>query len=317
MTIWERRWRNPMLQHKNVGYLILAHADLAHLQRLVAALPADSIKLVHLDAKCQERLALSHLPNAVALEERIPVYWGDFSIIEATLRLLDAVLKFEQVTRIILLSGSCYPIKTDNEILAYLNTRKGENLIKMFKIEDAASLYEKKLSRFHIGESTVSKAIHSNLPRVNYLLSRAITQAAALWPRDWRHDLAPLQPYFGSQWWALTRACSEYVVDQARSSAKLRHFEYCFAPDEMYFHTIVGNSPHVGHANVVPFVARGNWRVANLHVLNPVSLRYAYRLDDLAEIRQSDKLFVRKVNSAQSGALLKSIDAWRIRAVKK
>jgi hypothetical protein len=306
-----------MLQHKNIGYLILAHADLAHLQRLVAALPADSIKVVHLDAKCRERLSLTHLPNAVALEERIPVYWGDFSIIEATLRLLDAVLKFQRVERIILLSGNCYPIKADSEILAYFNARKGENLVKMFKIDHATPLYEKKLSRFHIGESTISKAIHSDLPGMNYLLSRAITRAATLWPRDWRRDFAPLQPYFGSQWWAFTRACSEYVVDQARSNAKLRHFEYCFAPDEMYFHTIVGNSPHAGHANIVPFVARGNWRVANLHIINPVSLRYAYRLHDLSEIQQSDKLFVRKVNSTQSGALLDLIDAWRTRAAKE
>jgi hypothetical protein len=305
-----------MLDHRNVAYLILAHADLAHLRRLVAALPPDSIKLVHLDKKCAEKLPVQDLPNTVAAENAIAVYWADFSIVEATLRLLEAALQLPQVERIVLLSGSCYPIKSDRDILVFLAAHADDNFIKMFEIESASSLYHDKLSRAHIGESAVARVFRSDMPRVNYLLSRGLSRVASLRTIDWRGRLAPFKPYYGSQWWAVTRACGEYMLAQARTCAQLQYLERCFAPDEMYFHTIVGNSPFVTERNIIAFAGRGNWRLANLHLISDRSLRYVYSHDDLAAVLASGKLFVRKVNTERSAALLDALDENRGKAIK-
>ena len=305
-----------MLDHSNVAYLILAHADLAHLRRLIAALPADSAKLVHLDKKCAAGLSLHDLPNAVMLENAIPVYWADYSIVDATLRLIDAALQLPKVERIILLSGSCYPIRSDHDILDFLAAHAADNFIKMFEIEGASALYHAKLSRAHIGESAVSRAFRSDMPKVNYLLSRGLSRIASLRTNDWRARLAPLKPYYGSQWWAVTRACGEYMLAQARTCAQLKYLERCFAPDEMYFHTIVGNSSFVTPRNIVPFAGRGNWRLANLHLISDQSLRYVYSHDDLAAVLASGKLFVRKVNTERSTALLDALDESRGKMTK-
>jgi len=299
-----------MLGHKNVAYLILAHADIPHLRRLVAALPADSIKLVHLDRKCAAAPNLSDLPNAVVLDNRIPVYWADFSVVEATLLLLRAALRLKQIERIVLLSGSCYPIRSDDDILDFFSSRPTDNFIKAFAIEQASLLYRSKLTQIHFGETSVVRLTGSNRPALVHAMARGLTLLQVWRRRDWRRSLAPLKPYFGSQWWAITRACGEYVMERHVAYRGLRFFEQCFAPDEMYFHTIVANSPF-GRGNIVPFEGRGNWRLANLHLINEGSLRYVFGKADLDRVLQSNKLFVRKVNSEQSGALLDALDARR------
>lgn len=301
--------------HEHIAYLILAHADLPHLRRLVAALPSDSIKLVHLDRKCAARLSLEDLPNALLLHDRIAVYWGDFSIVEATLRLLNAALERRQIERIVLLSGNCYPIRSDGEILDFFAARPADNFIKMFEIESASSLYLDKLSRSHIGESAISRRIRPDVPALNYLLSRGLSRMMSLRRSDWRRRLGAIHPYYGSQWWAITRNCGEHVLAQARNDKRLRYFERCFAPDEMYFHTIIGNSPFMDPQNRIPFTGRGNWKLANLHLINDGSLRYVYRRTDFDRVLRSDKLFVRKVNTEHSLSLLDALDANRGKAI--
>jgi hypothetical protein len=301
------------MHHRNVAYLILAHADLPHLRRLVTALPADSVKLVHMDRKFGAAPDLSAVPNTVVLSDRIAVYWADFSIVEATLSLLRAALHFGQVERIVLLSGSCYPIASDDDILDFFAARPAANFIKAFSIEDASALYHDKIGRIHVGEESIARLAGTH-PAFNHALSRGLTLLLSWRKRDWRRGLAPLKPYFGSQWWAITRACGEYILEREEECRALQFFEHCFAPDEMYFHTIVANSP-CGNDSIVPFEGRGNWRLANLHLINDGSLRYVFDLSDLERVHRSNKLFVRKVNSAQSGPLLDALDARRSRRV--
>lgn len=298
-----------MLRHRDVAYLVLAHADLPHLRRLVTALPADSVKLVHLDEKFGSAPDLADVPNTVVLGNRIAVYWADFSIVEATLTLLRAALQLRQIERIVLLSGSCYPIASDGDILEYFTSRASTNFIKAFSIEGASALYHEKLSRVHIGEGGVARFAGSH-PPLNHALSRGLTLLLSWRRRDWRGQLAPLRPYFGSQWWAITRPCGEYILERVEEYRGLCFFEHCFAPDEMYFHTIVANSLF-GNDSIVPFEGRGNWRLANLHLINDGSLRYVFGLSDLERVQRSNRLFVRKVNSAQSGPLLDVLDARR------
>lgn len=304
-----------MLHHRNVAYLILAHADLPHLRRLVTSLPVESVKLVHMDRKFGAPPDLSAVPNTVVLRDRIAVYWADFSIVEATLSLLRAALHFRQIERIVLLSGSCYPIASDDDILDFFAARPSANFIKAFSIEDASPLYHDKLSRIHIGEGSIAR-LAGNHPAFNHALSRGLTLLLSWRKRDCQRGLAPLKPYFGSQWWSITRACGEYILEREEEYRALRFFEHCFAPDEMYFHTIVANSLF-GNDSIVPFEGRGNWRLANLHLINDGSLRYIYGLSDLERVRRSNKLFMRKVNSAQSGPLLDALDARRRRGLAR
>jgi hypothetical protein len=61
--------------------------------------------------------------------------------------------------------------------------------------------------------------------------------------RDYKRYLGSLEPYSGSQWWALTSDACRYVlefVDKHQQFAE--YFQNTFAPDESFFQTIVANS---------------------------------------------------------------------------
>jgi hypothetical protein len=81
-------------------------------------------------------------------------------------------------------------------------------------------------------------------------------------------------------------------------------YRYAMAPDEHFFHTLVQNSPFAAEAPpLMPYTGKGMWKKANLHIVHP-SLKKIYTLADIDEVRNSDKLFVRKVNTAQSTPLI-------------
>lgn len=116
-------------------------------------------------------------------------------------------------------------------------------------------------------------------------------------------------PYFGSQWWALTPACAQYILEFVKVNGSYYiENKNTFAPDEHFFHTIVGNSPFNAKSDgVQEYEGRGTWRMANFHLIHK-SLSKWYTLNDWDEINSSNKLFVRKVNSIVSNGLIDSIN---------
>jgi hypothetical protein len=53
-----------------------------------------------------------------------------------------------------------------------------------------------------------------------------------------------LQPWGGSSWWALSRGCAAMLLERVeRDPGLLRFFRRVACPDEMFFQTLVMNSP--------------------------------------------------------------------------
>jgi hypothetical protein len=78
---------------------------------------------------------------------------------------------------------------------------------------------------------------------VRRLLVRILAKLG-LAQRDYRKYLGSLEPYSGHTWWTLTREACQYIIDFEKSNQSVvRYFEDTFAPEEMFFHTILGNSP--------------------------------------------------------------------------
>jgi len=67
-----------------ICYLILAHADPAHLEKLVSTLDYKSRIFIHLDAKSEmSDFADIKLPkSAKFISKRVKVYWGGISMIK-------------------------------------------------------------------------------------------------------------------------------------------------------------------------------------------------------------------------------------------
>jgi len=229
-----------------IAYLILAHADPLHLQRLIAKLlTGDSAVFIHVDKK-SDTGRFQHLKNdrVFFIEDRVPVYWGDFSQVEAILKLLDAALasKFG-ATRLVLLSGADYPIRPMSEIESFFAARPATEFINAVKMPaDAAG---KPIARLN---SFVLRPGSSRLAQIGKRACRKI----GLIPRQRDHAkyLKDLVPFGGSTWWAITRDAGEYVRHFVRTRSDIvaffRNVEF---PDEAFFQTVLLNSKFAEHVS--------------------------------------------------------------------
>jgi len=117
-----------------IAYLILAHNTPRHLSRLVAALSSESSGFfIHLDRKSNEEdFRNIEGPGVHLAEERVAVYWGDFSQVEATLLILRAALADPRdFDRFVLLSGSDYPLRSASFIEQFFARNADKEFINL------------------------------------------------------------------------------------------------------------------------------------------------------------------------------------------
>ncbi len=121
-----------------IAYLVLAHENPRHLERLIRALAGDSSRVfVHVDRKSQPRdfAFLSRMANTETVEHPIAVHWADFSMVEAILALIHQALTHEGgFERFVLLSGTDYPIRSQEYIWRFFAEHAGTEFINLAPI---------------------------------------------------------------------------------------------------------------------------------------------------------------------------------------
>lgn len=101
------------------AYMIMAHADMPQLHKLLSLLDDPRNELfLHVDKRCREFRPEEFKPQQAKLHllERQCVYWGDHSQIALELRLFAAAREAGHHVIYHLLSGSDMPLKTQDEI---------------------------------------------------------------------------------------------------------------------------------------------------------------------------------------------------------
>jgi len=222
-----------------IAYLLLAHGNPAHLQRLIARLRSDGTAFfIHVDKKADQG-AFGHLRanDVTLLPAPVAVHWGDFSQVEAILLLMKTALAAGPFTRFVLLSGVDYPLWPTASISAFFAGQPDAEYINLVPMPCAAA--GKPLARL------TTYTLRPTLSPLHRLTLRVLLKARIIpRERDYQRGLGALKPYGGSTWWALTRAACEYLVDYAgRNPALVRFFKGTQYADETFLHTILGNSP--------------------------------------------------------------------------
>lgn len=294
-----------------VAFLVLAHHQPAHLARLVGALDDPGTHVfIHVDARVDPAPfvhAVGGHPRVTLLDRRVAVFWGGFSLVQATLNALDAARRAGPFARHCLLSGADFPIQPRATLLARLRAPDVEWLRVGVDLgaPDAAA-HRRRIERWHWNDVAwlnprvlPAGAVARRTRRVARAAAGAVQ--ALLPPRRFPCALAP---YKGSQWWALSDACVDWMlrfVDE--HPAYLRFHRHVDCADEVFFHTLVKASPFAGRishdlgpvaANVygTHWVA---WHDGQPRVLDE---------RDLPALRASDALFARKFDETRSRALL-------------
>jgi hypothetical protein len=290
---------------KEIAFLVLAHTDPVQVGRLCRALDYRARIFVHLDAKVDIRPFLAQpLPESVTfIKDRVRASWAGYSLVEATLRLMRAALNSgHDFSHLVLLSGLDYTIKPIHLLHDYLNRNHGHQFIRFV---DATQTHYRVFFR-HYWFLEANSAFPPKLDRViRHGFGRALRPIlkkplpASIGKVCW-----------GSQFWALTPECAAYVLDfSARYTDYVRWARSSFAPDEHFFHTIVGNSQYCEASDgFFPYLGNKTYLMANLHLVHE-SLRKIYTESDFDELCDSDKFFVRKLMSGPSDALVARLDS--------
>jgi Core-2/I-Branching enzyme len=219
-----------------IAYLVLVHQNPQLLKRAVELLSRDTecTFFIHMDRKSDfQQFSGIHGDSIHWSEQSIPVYWGEFSLVRAAFLLLQqAVKQPECYDYFVLMSGSDYPLRTGSYIRAYLESNSGFEFMNMIRMPAPGFPLSK-----------INTVRYPSDQPICRFATRALAKAG-LAQRDARRYLPGLEPYCGSQWWTISRRAAQYVLEFVRDHPEVeRFFAKTFTSDEMFFQTILGNSP--------------------------------------------------------------------------
>lgn len=240
------------------NYLILAHKNPLQLSRMIERLDDGASRFfIHLDAKTPIEPFAACLEGGHIrfIEPRERCVWGDFSIVRATIHLMEAACKEQGV--FILMSGQDYPIQSQGYINAFLESNKGFDFIEIEPLEEKwkPKMAKDKLEHYHILHSeerghsncyapfahcsvfqklrTLTHLLKGRLSRKNFKLLCSLPKRVAPFERQ----------YAGSQFWAFSERTFYAVLNYIREhkAALEEYYKYTSSPDEIYFHSVLMN----------------------------------------------------------------------------
>lgn len=306
------------------------------LGRLINALDNDEVCFfIHIDKKVDIEKFLPFIPekqNMYLSKNRVNVFWGGYSQVQATLNLMEEAINSGIDFRYAaLLSGSHYPIKSNKYILEKFSNSSCEYL-QFCKVTEAGSeqkissycLYDYRLfnprATFFEGK-LLNKIIRASGAVVCFVLREVIP---VFYKRRLDKDVIP---YTGANWWTLTKPCLKYIIEYSRThKSYVDFFRLSIQPDETFFHTIICNAEFkIQNDDVTLRDLMGKTtKVNKFSKLRGLSLTYTkcspigdpktLSVTDLNEVSNElnyfglPQLFARKFDPVISGKLLDKID---------
>ncbi|QQL49550.1 beta-1,6-N-acetylglucosaminyltransferase [Mucilaginibacter ginkgonis] len=273
-----------------IAHLILAHRDLAQVARLVKQIAhPGSFVVIHIDKKCdmQGFLELEKQPDVYLMKNRIDVNWGGYSIVEATINGLRAIVELRREFDFVnLISGQDYPIKPIAEFNALLEENKGKCFFNYCLpgepwLEEA----QQKINTYNLtdwklkGKYALQKLLNIALPK--------------------RTAPAGYTVIGFSAWFTIDAEATRYILKCCDDKLPITgFFKYSWGSDEMFFQTLIYNSP------LKDKMVNHNYRYIDWSEKNPRPKTLT--MADAPALKASDAFFARKFD--QDAEVLDYID---------
>ncbi|MDX6666778.1 MAG: hypothetical protein QOK04_158 [Solirubrobacteraceae bacterium] len=260
----------------------------------MGALRTDDVEFfVHVDRRTPRplfeamRAAVDKVAD-VTFVARHASAWGTFGHIRASVEGIGAALASPAgIDYGLLLTGQDYPLRSNADIAAFLRDAQGRSYMEYEQLPRAGAWWagerggRDRVERwhFHLGDR------HVSLPGL-------------------RHLPLNLAAYGGSAHWTLSRACLEHVERfVAAHPAVMRFFRFTRSPDELFFQTILLNSP-LADTIVCDDLRYTKWRPPSPHpeVLEPADL-------DALRAARGRALFARKFDADGAPEVLDLLDS--------
>lgn len=225
-----------------VALMVLAHGAPRSLEAMAAAFADRAVRMyVHLDRKVDLDAysgGRSWPANLAFINDRRAVYWGGFSMIEATEALAREALQDARHAAFALVSDDTLPLVAPDVVLSELRarpdridvglSRRNPPFLRRYTdwfFMDSGATSARPID---IGQRHVDRATLDAMARLARLQARGKYPFAEVWG--------------GSQWWSLSRQDLEFALSELATNVWLREsFEFSAVPDELAFQTIYAN----------------------------------------------------------------------------
>ncbi|KAM4635806.1 xylosyltransferase 2 [Polymixia lowei] len=286
-----------------VAFVLMVHGRaVRQLKRLIKAIyHRDHYYYIHVDKRSgymhREVLQIAQqYPNVRATPWRMVTIWGGASLLKAYLHSMQDLLSMMdwKWDFFINLSGTDFPTRTNDELVAFLSQHRDKNFLKSHGRENARFIKKQGLDRlFHECDNHMWRLGERSIPE-------------------------GLEVSGGSDWFSLTRRFVEYVInsqDELVSGLK-QFYTYALLPAESFFHTVLGNS------HMCDTLVDNNLRVTNWNRKLGCKCQYKHIVDwcgcspndfkpqDLIRIQQLTRptFFARKFESAVNQEAIDILD---------
>jgi len=295
----------------NIAYLISAHTDAPQLKRLVGALHPDAEYFIHIDKKSDITPFRDLLKedNVHFVEPRIDVRWGTLIEVEYQMLLLRAAVGHSRhFDRIFFLSGMDYPLWSCERITEWLREQQGREILQGVNMDTVLlskqqrDLYETARPLFRCFSNKTNQRLS--------ILCRKLRAAVGLRKKlSFKVKGQTWHLCKGSAWWAISEELARYVLDMYDNEPAIRrYFEDSFGQAETLIQTIAFNSPQwAARCMINEGGYPGLAALTPLHFIDYDPVIKIMDETDLPRLRESDKMFCRKVVSGKSDKLVEQL----------
>ncbi|XP_061567677.1 xylosyltransferase 1-like [Cololabis saira] len=302
---WDEGGASNAAPPTRIAFVLVVHGRASRqFQRLFKAIYHTShYYYIHVDQRSdylhREVLSLAaQYPNVRMTPWRMSTIWGGASLLTMYLQSMEDLLTMTDWSWdfFINLSAADYPIRTNEQLVAFLSKQRNMNFIKSHGRDNARFIRKQGLDRLFYECDT----------HMWRLGDRKIPEGIAV--------------DGGSDWFLLNRAFVDYVVnskDELVSSMK-RFYAYTLLPAESFFHTVLENSVHC------ETMVDNNLRLTNWNRKLGCKCQYKHIVDwcgcspndfkpsDLPRFQQASKptFFARKFEASVSQEIISQLDAY-------
>jgi hypothetical protein len=266
---------------------------------------ANSTFIIHFgkDARDEDYSILSDKfqnNHNVTFIKRFETIWGK-GIIDPVLEGVKTIIR-ENISCdfLILMSGQDYPLKTNDEIIQFFSEYQGFSFINSVPLPDPewdiniSSRWENYYFNFiNPRKSKIRRRVNLGLNLIVNLFIQVI-KGKRKFPKNYI-------PYGGSAWWCLSKEGVEYLHNFTNDNPIfIKFFENVFIPDEIFFQTVLVNSP-LKNKIINASLTYDDWSTNAAH---PKTLC----IEDFEKLISSGKLYARKFDETWCPDILDMID---------
>lgn len=245
-------------------------------------------------------------------DRRYHVQWGGWNQVLYQKELLKECLLFGEFDRVFILTGQDYPLWSNKRIKEELAKHPSRQYIKGIDITNVIEpkKIRKKIVLYHFFRDL---NVSYRIKQLFSFSSRLIMTVLPIRKKPYLIiDGKRWNVWQSSAYMCLTYECAKFIYGQLSENKHLiNYFRTAFAQDEMVIPTILFNSKYKEWATVVDGGYRGLKYLSSITYFNYDKAIQVFTKEDYKELKESDMMFARKMETGISDSLMDMIDKER------